>query len=328
MQDTIEEDALDAYSKVVSEVAEKVGPTVVKIDVALEPWGPGRERGARAERGNGTGSGFFFAPDGLVITNSHVVRAGSGRPAKSIRITTAEGDGHDARVLADDPHTDLAILRASGQAFPFAQLGGSKRLKVGQLVVAIGNPLGFEWTVTAGVVSALGRTLRARTGRLIDDVIQTDAALNPGNSGGPLVDARGRVVGVNTAMIAVAQGICFALGAGTVEDVVSVLLRDGKIRRAYLGIGAQTVPLTRRLARAASLQERGVFVTHVDPESPAARGGVRDGDILVTFNGKRVEGVDDLHRLLSVEAIGCASTLGVLRGTTPAELRVVPSEAR
>ncbi|HKE02171.1 MAG TPA: trypsin-like peptidase domain-containing protein [Planctomycetota bacterium] len=317
MQSTSEDDALDAYSRVVSEVAEKVGPTVVKIDVALDHKGRGP--------GHGTGSGFFFAPDGLVITNSHVVEAGRER---GIRVTTAEGDSHEARVLGDDPHTDLAILRASGSRFPFAELGGEKRLRVGQLVVAIGNPLGFEWTVTAGVVSALGRTLRARTGRLIDDVIQTDAALNPGNSGGPLVDARGRVVGVNTAMIAVAQGICFALGAGTVENVVSILLRDGKIRRAYLGIGAQTVPLARRLARVVpGAQERAVFITHVEPRSPAARGGVRDGDILFTFDGKRVEGVDDLHRLLSADAIGRASTLGVLRGTSPAELRVVPIEA-
>jgi S1-C subfamily serine protease len=319
MQSTLEEDALDAYSKVVSSVAEKVGPTVVKIEV--DP-----ERGPR----HGTGSGFFFAPDGLVITNSHVVHGGSerGKPAARLRVTTAEGDTHEARVVGDDPHTDLAVLRASGTRFPFAELGGSRSLKVGQLVVAIGNPLGFEWTVTAGVVSALGRSLRARTGRLIDDVIQTDAALNPGNSGGPLVDARGRVVGVNTAMIAIAQGICFALGAGTVENVVSLLVRDGKIRRAFLGIGAQTVPLTRRLARAVpGGQDRAVFVTHVDPGSPAAQGGVRDGDIVLSFDGTRVEGVDDLHRLLSADAIGRRSTLQVLRGTSPAELRLTPIEA-
>jgi S1-C subfamily serine protease len=322
MQDINEDDALDAYSRVVSEVAERVGPTVVKIDVAVP-----RAKQARGGPSRGTGSGFFFAPDGLVITNSHVVNPGGDRRAASLSVTTAEGERHDARVLGDDPHTDLAVVRATGQGFAFAELGGTRALKVGQLVVAIGNPLGFEWSVTAGVVSALGRTLRARTGRLIDDVIQTDAALNPGNSGGPLVDARGRVVGVNTAMIAVAQGICFALGAGTVQDVVSILLRDGKVRRAYLGVGAQSVPLTRRLARAAGAQERGVFVTHVDPEGPAAKGGVRDGDILVAFDGKRVEGVDDLHRLLSAEAIGRASILGVLRGATPAEIRVVPRDA-
>ena len=306
----IEDDALDAYSRVVSTVAERVGPAVVKIDVT-----------GRSRRHGGSSSGFFIAPDGLIVTNGHVV---SG--ARAVSVTTAEGERRDASIVGLDEHTDLAVLRTSGARAPFAELDAGRSLKVGQLVVAIGNPLGFEWTVTAGVISALGRSLRATTGRLIDDVLQTDAALNPGNSGGPLVDARGRVVGVNTAMIAVAQGICFAIASGTVTHVVGTLLRDGRVRRGFLGIAGQTVPLPRVFARAHG-QERGVFVTHVDPKGPASSGGVRDGDIVVGFDGKPVEGVDDLHRLLGPDAIGRRVPLAVIRGAARRDITVEPAEA-
>jgi S1-C subfamily serine protease len=306
----IEDDALDAYSQVVSSVAERVGPAVVKIDVA-----------GRSRHHGGSGSGFFFAPDGLIVTNSHVVHG-----ARKLSVTTAEGEKREATLVGVDEHTDLAVLRTSGARAPFAELGTSRDLKVGQLVVAIGNPLGFEWTVTAGVISALGRSLRARTGRLIDDVLQTDAALNPGNSGGPLVDFRGRVVGVNTAMIVAAQGICFAIAAGTVTHVVGTLLRDGRVRRGFLGIAGQTVPLPRSLARSQG-QERGVFVTHVDPKGPAQTGGVRDGDILVGFDGRPVEGVDELHRLLGPDAIGRRVSMSLLRGAARRDVLVEPSEA-
>jgi S1-C subfamily serine protease len=249
--------------------------------------------------------------------------------ARRLRVTLQDGRRLAGSVAGEDPDTDLAIVRVDASDLTPARLGDSGRLRVGQLVVAIGNPYGFECTVTAGVVSALGRSLRAQSGRLIDDVIQTDAALNPGNSGGPLVDTRGEVVGVNTAMIRPAQGICFAVAMATASFVVGRLMRDGRIRRSYLGVAGQTVPLLRRLVRHFDLGgEHGVLVVSVDPESPAAAAGVRPGDLLVRFADTRVEGVDDLHRLLTEERVDVPAALAVIRGTERRDLIVRPREKR
>ena len=230
-------------------------------------------------------------------------------------------------LVGEDPHTDLAVVRAHEPELTVAKLGSSRSLRVGQLAVAVGNPLGFGWTVTAGVVSALGRSLRTPSGRLIDDVIQTDAALNPGNSGGPLVDSRGEVIGVNTAMIAIAQGICFAIAIDTAKFVAAELIRAGKVRRAYLGVGGQSVPILRRLAVHHGLEsERGVLVAQVEPGGPAARGGLREGDIVVRFAAQRVEAVDDLHRLLTGDRVGRAVPVEALRGVERLTLVVEPTE--
>lgn len=303
-------EALDAYSRAVSHVAERVGPATVRVEV--------RRKG----KGQGSGSGFFFTPDGMLITNSHVV----GDEA-TVDVSFADGTSLRGRVVGNDPHTDLAIVSV-GAAPAFAELGQSRSLRAGQIAVAIGNPYGFGWTVTAGVVSALGRSLRTQTGRLVDDVIQTDAALNPGNSGGPLVDSRGRVIGVNTAMIMPAQGISFAIAIDTARFVASRLLRDGRIRRGYLGIAGQNVPLPRRLVRHHALsRSRGVLVTQLQPDSPAGKGGVREGDIVVEFAGVPVEGVDDVHRLLTDSEPGRTSPVIVLRGVERHVLQVTPVDA-
>jgi S1-C subfamily serine protease len=315
----VTEELLDAYSQAVTGAAELVGPAVVSVEV--------RHRVARRGRDTrevpGHGSGFVFTPDGFLLTNSHVVH-------EATRVEAAFPDGRRLRaeLVGDDPDTDLAVLRVEPGGLTVAELGDSGTLRVGQLVVAIGNPLGFESTVTAGVVSALGRSFRAVTGRLIDDVIQTDAALNPGNSGGPLVDARGRVVGVNTAVILPAQGLCFAVGINTAKVVTGQLLRHGKIRRGRLGVAGQNVPLLRLAQRAHGLESRsGVLVTGVEPHSPAARTGLRSGDIIVAFDGKPVTGIDDLHRLLVTERIGAATTVAVLRQAAKLELPIVPEES-
>ncbi len=318
------EDLLDAYSRAVVGVAARVSPSVVKIEVqaAKGDGGPRRGRGSQRPEG-GVGSGFVFTPDGYVLTNSHVVHGAHG-----IRVTFSSGDSVPADLVGDDPDTDVAVVKAWERDLPAVTLGESAGLKVGQLVVAIGNPLGFQCTVTAGVVSALGRSLRSRTGRLIDDVVQTDAALNPGNSGGPLVTSRGEVVGVNTAMIPAAQGICFAIGINTAAFVVGRLLRDGHIRRSYIGVAGQTVPLVRKLVRHHALvNEGGVFVASVEPASPAARAGLRDGDIIVSFAGDAVHGIDDLHRRLTDDRVGNTSELVVLRGTQKLTFSVVPAQA-
>lgn len=309
---------LDAYSRAVVSAAERVSPSVVKIDVTQRVT---TRRGERESRGGG--SGFIFTPDGLILTNSHVVHG-----ASKIEVSLNDGRQFPATTIGDDPATDLAVIRIDGTGLIAAPLGNSQHLRVGQLVIAIGNPYGFQYTVTAGVVSALGRSLRSQSGRLIDDVIQTDAALNPGNSGGPLVTSDGRVVGVNTATIMMAQGLCFAIGINTAQFVASRLLRDGKVRRSYIGIVAQNVPLNRRVVRFHELpEETGVMVNSVESDSPAEHAGVRDGDILVALNGKPIGGIDALHRLLADLPTGVPATLVVLRGVERMALTIVPAES-
>jgi S1-C subfamily serine protease len=310
-----DEDPLDAYSRAVVAAAERVGPAVAHLEVVQA-----RSQRGRARRG--TGSGFAFTPDGLLVTNSHVVHG-----AAAVRATFADGQSFDAQLIGDDPDTDVAVLRIGASGLATAELGRSRGVRVGQLAIAIGNPYGFQHTVTAGVVSALGRSLRATTGRLIDDVIQTDAALNPGNSGGPLVDARGRVIGVNTAIIPMAQGICFATAIDTAQWVILQLLRDGRVRRGYLGFAGANVPLGRRLARHHGLDgERAVRVESLERDGPAGRAGVEAGDLVVAFDGVRVGGIDDLHRLLGAERIGRSVPLAIVRRGRKLELAVTAAE--
>jgi S1-C subfamily serine protease len=317
---------LDSYSRAVTAVVGRVSPSVVNIEVHQAA---GRARSGEPRERRGGGSGFVFTPDGLILTNSHVVH-----DAKRIEVTLADGRRMPATAIGDDPASDLAIVqiekpRVDEPGLTAAVLGDSQQLRVGQLVVAIGNPYGFQSTVTAGVVSALGRSLRSYSGRLIDDVIQTDAALNPGNSGGPLVDSAGRVVGVNTATILPAQGICFAIGINTAKFVASRLLRDGRIRRSFIGVSGQTVPVHRRVVRFYDLaKESGAMVLSVEENSPARRAGLRDGDIIVALEGRPVAGVDDLHRVLTDVRVGVSCSLSVLRRTEKLELKIVPEEAK
>ncbi len=317
---------LDAYSNAVTGAVDRVSPSVVHIEVHQAA---GRTRSGEPRERQGGGSGFVFTPDGLILTNSHVVHE-----AVRIAVTLADGRHMPATLIGDDPASDLAVIRLEQTSFEepglnVAELGDSQRLRVGQIAIAIGAPYGFQSTVTAGVVSALGRSLRSYSGRLIDDVIQTDASLNPGNSGGPLVDSAGRVIGVNTATILPAQGICFAIGINTAKFVASRLLRDGRIRRSFVGISGQTVPVHRRVVRFYDLpKETGALVQSVEDGSPAKRAGLRDGDIIVALEGQPVAGVDDLHRLLTEVRVGVSCTLTVLRWTEKLELKVVPEEAR
>ena len=312
-------DLLDAYSQAVTGAAEQAGPSVVSVDVRHRV----ERRGRPSRNVPGQGSGFVFTPDGFILTNSHVVH-----DATRIEAGFPDGRRLRAELVGDDPDTDLAVLRVEPGALAVVELGDSGTLRVGQLVVAIGNPLGFESTVTAGVVSALGRSFRSVSGRLIDDVIQTDAALNPGNSGGPLVDSHGRVVGVNTAVILPAQGICFAVGINTAKVVTGQLIRHGKIRRGRIGVAGQNVPLLRLAQRAHGLDGKsGVLVTGVEPDSPAARAGVKTEDIIVGFDGKPVTGIDDLHRLLTADRIGAETTLLVLRNAERLELPIASVES-
>jgi S1-C subfamily serine protease len=317
---------LDAYSTAVTGAVERMSPSVVNIEVHQSA---GRTRSGEARERRGGGSGFVFTPDGLILTNSHVVHE-----AVRIGVTLADGRRMPATVIGDDPASDLAVIRLDRPRFDdpgltAAALGDSQRLRVGQIVIAIGAPYGFQSTVTAGVVSALGRSLRSYSGRLIDDVIQTDASLNPGNSGGPLVDSAGRVVGVNTATILPAQGICFAIGINTAKFVASRLLRDGRIRRSYIGVSAQTVPVHRRVVRFYDLpKEMGVVVLGVEENSPAKRAGLREGDIIVALEGQPVAGVDDLHRVLTDVRVGVSCSLTVLRWTEKLALKVVPEEVQ
>jgi S1-C subfamily serine protease len=307
---------LDAYSRAVIDVVDRVGPAVVGLSVQVGQAN-GRSRG-------GSGSGVVVAPDGLILTNSHVAGA-----ASRIEVTTADGQHLKARLVGDDPDTDLALLRVDeAVTLTAAPLGDSKRLRRGQLVIAIGNPLGFESTVTTGVVSALGRSLRARTGRLIDDVIQTDAALNPGNSGGPLVSSQGEVVGVNSAVIMGAQGICFAVAANTASFVLGELVRHGRVRRAFIGVSAQQLAIPRRLRRAGIDRESAVMVGAVEPGSPAAKAGLKPDDILVSLDGLAITGADDLIRALTGERIGREVTLELLRGTERLTVSLVPQERK
>ncbi|HZW95486.1 MAG TPA: trypsin-like peptidase domain-containing protein [Candidatus Eremiobacteraceae bacterium] len=317
---------LDAYSRAVTGVVGRVSPSVVNIEVHQDA---GSSRTGEPRERRGGGSGFVFTPDGLILTNSHVVHE-----ARRIEVTLADGRRLPASAIGDDPASDLAVIRIDDARvdepdFTAAALGDSQQLRVGQLVVAIGNPYGFQSTVTAGVVSALGRSLRSYSGRLIDDVIQTDAALNPGNSGGPLVDSAGRVVGVNTATILPAQGICFAIGINTAKFVASRLLRHGRIRRSYIGVSAQTVPIHRRVVRFYDLaKESGALVLSVEEGSPAKSAGLREGDVIIALEGHPVAGVDDLHRVLTDVRVGVSCTLTVLRRTEKLELRIVPEEAK
>jgi S1-C subfamily serine protease len=310
---------LDAYSQAVVNAAERVSPSVVKIEARHES--AGRRNG---RNGGGSGSGFIISQDGLLLTNSHVVHG-----AQKLGVILNDGRQPDAALLGEDPETDLAVLRIYAPNLTPARLGESKQVRVGQVAIAIGNPYGFECTVTAGVVSALGRSLRSRSGRLMDNIIQTDAALNPGNSGGPLVNSRGEVIGVNTAMILPAQGICFAIAIDTAKYVAGWLIKDGKIRRSYIGIGGQDVKLHRRLVRYHRLPvESGLLVLSVEPGSPAAAAGFQEGDIVVEFNGKPISRVDDLHKLLTEQVIGERTIATILRHTSKIEVGIVPIESR
>ncbi len=304
----IEAEAMDAYSRVVTTVAESVSPAVVRIQVEN-----------KLGRG-GSGSGFIFTPDGFILTNSHVVHA-----AEKITVWTPDSGDFKAQLIGEDPDTDLALLRVDAPVLRSVKLGDSRRIRVGQLVVAIGNPYGFQYTVTAGVVSALGRSLRSQSGRLIEDVIQTDAALNPGNSGGPLVNSLGEVVGVNTATILPAQGLCFAISINTAQFIATKLIRYGHVRRSYIGVQAQTASLTRTIARHYDLQTfTGALVLSAEPGSPGQKAGLQEGDVITALNGDAVEGVDVLHRLLDENKIGMATALVVLRGSRRLEMTVVP----
>jgi S1-C subfamily serine protease len=303
-----DDELLDAYSRAVVRAVEMVGPAVVKIDV---------------ERGGG--SGVVFTPDGLVLTNSHVVHR-----ADRLKVTLPDGRSMRADPIGRDVHSDLAVIRLDGSAGPpltWATLGDSRSVRVGQVAIAIGNPYGFHHSVTAGVVSALGRSLRARSGRLMDDVIQTDASLNPGNSGGPLVTTRGEVIGINTAMILPAQGLCFAIASNTVRFVAAQLIRDGQIRRSYVGVAGQNVPLPRALARANQWAvSSAVLVASVEPNSPAVDAGLREGDLMLAFAGQAIAGIDDFHRLLTGDRIGQPSPLEILRAGQRRQLVIVPAE--
>jgi S1-C subfamily serine protease len=310
---------LDAYSHAVISVVDTVGPAVVSIAV---------NKGGRNGRGrgpdlSGAGSGVIIAPDGYILTNSHVVHG-----ASRIEASLTDGRSFPATLVGEDPATDLAVIRVSDSGLPYATLGDSAALRVGQLVIAIGNPLGFQSTVSTGVVSALGRSLRSQTGRLIENIIQTDVPLNPGNSGGPLVDSRGRVIGINTAIIMMAQGISFSIPVNTAKWVVSQLLRHGRVRRGYLGIAGQQRPLDRRLARFHNLaNESAVEVASAEANAPAGRAGLQAGDLIVAISDQIVTSVDDLHRFLAEWPIGQPATLSVVRGQERLEVQVVPAEA-
>jgi len=313
---------LDAYSRAVIRAAESVSPSVVNIGVHHQL----RSRSADPrlpEEARAGGSGFVFTPDGFILTNSHVVHN-----ADRIEVTLSDGRLFQAQMIGEDPATDLAVIRINAPNLLAAELGDSKSIRVGQLVVAIGNPYGFQCTVTAGVISALGRSLRSQSGRLIDDVIQTDAALNPGNSGGPLVTSRGDVIGVNTAIILPAQGICFAIAINTAKYVAGLLIRNGKIRRGYIGVAGQNIPLHRRLVRFHNLPvESGVAVISVEKNSPAQRAGLSEGDVIVGYGDHPISSIDDLHRLLTEEQVGAKVPLTILRRSEKTVFHVIPEES-
>jgi S1-C subfamily serine protease len=304
---------LDAYSETVSGAATNVAPAVVNIQIKNPSLG---------KRGEGGGSGFMIAPDGFILTNSHVVHG-----AKSIEVTLHDARTFSATLVGDDPDTDLAVIRIDAAQLPFLSFADSKGLRVGQIAIAIGSPFGFQQTVTAGVVSALGRSMRAQSGRLMDDIIQTDAALNPGNSGGPLVNSSGKVIGVNTAVILPAQGLCFAIAANTAQLVAAWLIRDGKIRRSYLGFAGQNTIIHPRLVRHHKLSfNQGVLVEGTEPEGPARRSGLANGDIIIAFKDAPISSIDDLHRVLVGDEIGIKSILIVIRGVEMVTLSVTPQE--
>jgi S1-C subfamily serine protease len=314
---------LDAYSQAVMQVVEQVGPAVVSVGVIKQVVGRGPDGRPLPFQAPGAGSGVIITPDGYILTNSHVVAQ-----ADTLEVTLADGTAYPAHLVGQDPETDLAVLRIPAGGLPSAVLGDSEKLRVGQLVIAIGNPFGFQTTVTTGVVSALGRTLRSQAGRLIENIVQTDAALNPGNSGGPLVDTRGQVVGINTAIIQFAQGICFAIPVNTARWVAGQLIKEGRVRRAYLGITGQQRPLHRRLVRLHNLPvESGVAIVGVAPNSPAAHAGLREHDIIVALDGTAIAGVDDLQRFLGRATIGTPLRLTVLRGIERLDLVAQAMEA-
>ena len=324
---TSDVDLLDAYSRAVVDAVERVGPAVAHLEVWNGATEPRRARQRPTNDGApipaGTGSGFVFTPDGFLLTNSHVVER-----ATRIRATFADGASYDAYVVGNDPDTDLAVLRVHATSLAAATLGDSSRLRAGQVVIAIGNPLGFASTVTSGIVSALGRTMRSQSGRLIDAVIQTDAALNPGNSGGPLVDSRGNVVGINTAVIAGAQGICFAVPVNTAHFVIPQLIGEGRVRRGWIGIAGQTIQLSRRRVQLNRLSGMGaVLVTESVPRGPADRAGIRAGDIIIAIDASVVAGVDSLQRLLTRETIGRPTQLTLLRDGLQLDLTITPTES-
>jgi S1-C subfamily serine protease len=317
-------DLLDAYSNAVIQAAETIGPSVVNIEIQhkLPSQGPGSLRGFNARRGSG--SGCIFTPDGFILTNSHVVH-----DTDHIDVALSDGRRYPARLVGDDPDTDLAVIRIDAPNLAAAQLGNSNGIRVGQLAVAVGNPYGFQCTVTAGVVSAMGRSLRSKSGRLIDNVIQTDAALNPGNSGGPLVNSRGEVIGVNTAVILPAQGICFAIAVNTAKFVAARLIRDGRVRRSFLGVGGQNVVIPRPLARQLNLATAsGVLILSVEKDSPAQNAGLVEGDVIIAMDGEPIKGVDDLHAHLTDQKIGVQSALTIIRRSAKITVPVFPVENR
>jgi S1-C subfamily serine protease len=311
-----DDSALDAYSRIVVGVAEKVSPSVVNIEVGY------RLRG-RVGHMHANGSGFIFTPDGFIMTNSHVVHG-----ADTISVTLPDGRQAEAQMIGDDPDTDLAVLRIDAPNLTAASLGDSASLRVGQLVIAIGNPLGFQYSVTAGVVSAVGRSLRTDTGRLIESIIQTDAALNPGNSGGPLVTSLGNVIGVNTAVITNAQGLCFAIAVNTAKFVAASLIRDGKVRRSYIGVEGQDVQLPRRIVRALDLTtESGVMILSTVSGSPGRKAGLRAGDVIIGFDNALVTSIDLLHKMLTAEKVGVTLPIVVLRKAEKLILDITPQES-
>jgi S1-C subfamily serine protease len=319
-----DDELLDAYSRAVIGAAEKVSPSVVNIEVG--PRQGNAQAGSphpRSEPG-GKGSGFIFTPDGFVLTNSHVVH-----DAGQVEVELTDGRRLRAERVGDDPETDLAVVRINAPNIVPASLGDSHAVRVGQLVIALGNPYGFQCTVTAGVVSALGRSLRSRSGRMMDNIIQTDAALNPGNSGGPLANSHGEVIGVNTAVILPAQGICFAIGINTAKFVAGQLIKEGKIRRSYIGLAGQDVPLLRRIVRFHNLPvERGILVVSVEGGSPAQRAAVLEGDVIVGYGDQPISGIDQLHRILTEKQVGVRSSLTVIRRGEKQVLPIVPEESR
>lgn len=307
---------LDSYSKAVISAAELVSPSVVNIEI--------KQRTKSKKEIGGSGSGFIFTPDGLIFTNSHVVHN-----ASEIKVTLPDGRSFIADLIGDDPDTDLAVVRISGNEISAAELGDSQNIRVGQLVIAIGNPYGFQYSVTAGVISALGRSFRSMNGRLIDNIIQTDAALNPGNSGGPLINTRGEVIGVNTAIIPQAQGICFATSINTAKIVAVQLINEGRVRRSYIGVAGQNIPIHRRIVRYHKLsEEQGVFVISVEKNSPAERAGLMEGDIILSYRDTNIKSIDDLHKLLTDKEVGIESDLRILRRTEIKTLKITPEEAK
>jgi len=319
-----DEDLMDNYSKAITYAASVAGSSVVGIRVSQSGRGRRRRASGTPRDDVGSGSGFVLTPDGYVLTNSHVVDH-----AKRIEVTLSDANRYNAHVVGDDPDTDLAVIRIDAPNLAAARLGDSRVIRVGQLAIAIGNPYGFDFTVTAGVISALGRSLRSRTGRLIDNIIQTDAALNPGNSGGPLVNSRGQVIAVNTAIIRPAQGLCFAIAITTAKFVAGKLITEGKVRRSFIGVAGQVIRLHRRTVRYHKLQnDSAILVASVEEEGPAERAGVREGDLIVGFDGSAVPDIDDLHRVLTEEKIGVEVPIEVVRRTQKLGLVIVPAEVR